>query len=401
MLYEPGRHEPLTDTPWNADRARAAIREIAADTETAMRSDGTWPWHPLDEEGAPEPPHKSLYLGGAGVLWALWALERSGFVALRSSPAAHAARLHDAYLAQPDTGAPVPSYFLGEAGILLMQWRLGGATDESRLAAVVAGNARNPTLEALWGAPGTMLAALHLHAATGEARWAELYRASAEALWETWLPAQDATYRLWTQDLYGRVMPLLGAGHGFAGNAFALLQGAHLLPQAMRHELHDRCVQTLVATAWVEGDLANWPSSSQPLGAPGSRALVQWCHGAPGIITSFAGLPRGRSREADGLLVRGGELTWRAGPLAKGPGLCHGTAGNGYAFLELHRRTGEARWLERARAFAMHAMAQSDQARVRHGRRRYSFWTGDPGLAVYLRDCIEARAGWPTLEKLE
>jgi hypothetical protein len=31
----------------------------------------------------------------------------------------------------------------------------------------------------------------------------------------------------------------------------------------------------------------------------------------------------------------GGELTWRAGPLAKGANLCHGTAGNGYAFLAL------------------------------------------------------------------
>ena len=49
---------------------------------------------------------------------------------------------------------------------------------------------------------------------------------------------------------------------------------------------------------------------------------------------------------------------WEAGPLAKGYGLCHGTAGNGYAFLALHRRTGDARWLERARAFAMHAIGQ-------------------------------------------
>jgi hypothetical protein len=26
-------------------------------------------------------------------------------------------------------------------------------------------------------------------------------------------------------------------------------------------------------------------------------------------------------------------VTWRAGPLTKGAGLCHGTGGNGYAFL--------------------------------------------------------------------
>ena len=68
-----------------------------------------------------------------------------------------------------------------------------------------------------------------------------------------------------------------------------------------------------------------------------------------------------------------------AGPLAKGPGLCHGTAGNGYAFLKLHRRTGAA-LAPRARAFAMHAIAQSE----RDGPRA-SLWTGDLGVALYLR----------------
>ena len=38
------------------------------------------------------------------------------------------------------------------------------------------------------------------------------------------------------------------------------------------------------------------------------------------------------------LAIGGGELTWRAGPLRKGPGLCHGTAGNGFAFLRAARR---------------------------------------------------------------
>jgi DUF1680 family protein len=76
-------------------------------------------------------------------------------------------------------------------------------------------------------------------------------------------------------------------------------------------------------------------------------------------------------------------------PAAKRRNLCHGTAGNGYAFLALHRRTGDERWLERARAFAMHAVAQVEQARTEHGRGRYSLWTGDVGTALYLADCLE------------
>ena len=99
----------------------------------------------------------------------------------------------------------------------------------------------------------------------------------------------------------------------------------------------------------------------------------------------------------DALLHAAGELIWRAGPLAKGPGLCHGTAGNGYAFLKLYQRTGDPRWLDRARAFAMHAVEQTLADRKQYGHFRYSLWTGDPGVAVYLWDCLRAKAEFPTL----
>jgi hypothetical protein len=89
------------------------------------------------------------------------------------------------------------------------------------------------------------------------------------------------------------------------------------------------------------------------------------------------------------LLVAGGELTWEAGPLRKGPTLCHGTAGNRLAFLALLDRTGDERWLERARRFGMHAVDQVEQARIRYGRGRHSLWTGDAGVALYLRSCID------------
>jgi hypothetical protein len=96
--------------------------------------------------------------------------------------------------------------------------------------------------------------------------------------------------------------------------------------------------------------------------------------------------------------MRAGELTWRAGPLAKGPNLCHGTAGNGYAFLKLHRRSGDALWLERARAFAMVAIEQCRAARRKYGRGRYSLWTGDLGVAVYLHACLKIDPRFPTID---
>jgi hypothetical protein len=105
------------------------------------------------------------------------------------------------------------------------------------------------------------------------------------------------------------------------------------------------------------------------------------------------------SAQFDDLLEAAGELVWTAGPLVKGSGLCHGTAGNGYAFLGLHARMHETRWLDRARRFAMHAIAQCDRARERYGQGRYTLWTGDGGLAVYLHHCIQPRStAFPGLE---
>ena len=45
--------------------------------------------------------------------------------------------------------------------------------------------------------------------------------------------------------------------------------------------------------------------------------------------------------EFDALLLDAGRFTWAAGPLTKGSNLCHGTGGNGYAFLKLYRRTND------------------------------------------------------------
>jgi hypothetical protein len=97
-------------------------------------------------------------------------------------------------------------------------------------------------------------------------------------------------------------------------------------------------------------------------------------------------------------MVAAGEAIWAAGPLRKGSNLCHGTTGNGYAFLKLHQRTNDAQWLARARAFAMHAVDQFEAHAARYGQLRYSLWTGDLGLAIYLRDCIAERARFPTLD---
>jgi hypothetical protein len=308
-----------------------------------------------------------------------------------------AAGLPDRYLARPDApeltaGRPVPSLLLGESGVLLVAHRLAPTPEHvERMVACVRANVRNPTRELLWGSPGTALAAQLMFEATGDERLAAAWRESADWLWDEW---QDG---LWLQDMYGQMRRYVGAGHGFAGNVHVLARG-DLLDPGRRRELERRSLATLRAHVVRDGGLAQWRPTDDPA-TVAATTRTQWCHGAPGIVTSFGPIARDDDDLTE-LLVAGGELTWTAGPLVKGPGLCHGTAGNGYAFLKLLERTDDERWLARARAFAMHAAAQVDRARAEHGRGRYSLWTGDVGAACFLASCIGADPAMPVLDAI-
>jgi lantibiotic modifying enzyme len=401
MLFQGNRHEPVLDGVWSEARARAIIRDIVADLEEALGSGVGWPSHPLDGVDGPT-PKKSLYLGASGALWAMAFLETKGVVSLHVRPADLIERIYESYLALPDTGSAVPSYFLGEVGILLVLWRLTRSNKAAdRLATLIKENESNSANEALWGAPGTVVGALHLYSWTEDPRWRELFVENAQHIWATWLPSEAARCHLWTQNLWGDTHQMLGAGHGFAGNAYPLLRGAALLPEHQRDLLYARCLETLRATAVFEGDGVNWPSRIRDSAPIAKDMLMQWCHGAPGIITALADFPPQRSADLDAMLIMAGNAVWNAGPLAKGYGLCHGTAGNAYAFLKLYGRSGSTLWLERARAFAMHAMKQYERMRQEHGCGRYTLWTGDCGLAVFLWDCITGSSRMPGLDNLD
>ncbi len=394
-LFAPEAHEATAGEPWSEAAARAAIAEIAADAEDAFDPDGLWRSHPLDEDGEPLPPVKGLYLGAGGVIWALDALRRLDAIELRRDWADVATGLLDRYAADPDLpewtdGKPVPSLLAGESGLLLAAHRLSPAPWQAdRMVEAVRANAQNPTRELLWGSPGTMLAAQLLYEETGDARLADAWQESADWLWDEWRGD------LWRQEMYGSVVHYVGPGHGFAGNVHVLARG-DLLDAERRAELERRALATLASFAERDGNLAQWQPTLEPSRRPQARR-TQWCHGAPGMVISFATIVPDDAELTD-LLVAGGELTWTAGPLTKGPGLCHGTAGNGYAFLKLLDRTGDERWLERARAFAMHAAAQVRRARSEYGMGRHNLFTGDIGVALYLQACIDVAPAMPIVD---
>jgi len=293
-------------------------------------------------------------------------------------------------------GENMGSYLMGDLPFEMMAW--GHAPTAARadtIAALIEGNIDHPARELMWGAPGSLLAAAMMHGATGDERWAVLFRRIAKRLRQQLLWSERQACHYWSQDLYGRHVRYLDAVHGFVATARALLRGRHLLPEADWLEWQ-ACIETTVAsTAIRENGRATWPvQADEPPGTP-QKWLMQFCHGAPGFVICLADLPGGA---LDALLAEAGEATWAAGPLAKGSNLCHGTAGNAYAFLVLLARTRDARWRARARAFAMHAIAQFEDESARTGRLRHSLWTGDIGLAVFLWDCLHERVRFPTLD---
>ncbi len=403
MLFMPERHTTLDAAPWGEAAVRAAIRAIVDDACERFDSRMLWPPHPGDaDEGHADRPLTPLYFGAAGVLWALDYLREQGAAPVSFDASTAVDGLLERCHADVEPNEMQrPSFFLCDAGILLLQWKLKReAALADALYASVESNLRNPACEALWGSPGTLVAALHMLDATGDERWQELFRRGVAILWDEMEAVQHssggAPKWLWTQDLYGRRVRYLGAGHGFAGNVYPVLRGVRWLEPAVVRGFEERAFGTLSFAAERRDGQANWqPDFDRAAAGLPPKPLVQDCHGAPGIVCRLATTTHGPLRE---LLVEGGELIWAAGPLAKPPGLCHGTDGNGYAFLKLHAATGEARWLERARAFATHALRQSEAARATLGRRRYSLWTGDLGLAVYLWSCINADPALPTLD---
>lgn len=391
-LYRPEAFERLTEKPWDEARVRDRIRGIVADADAAWRGPKLfWKAHEWDGWHGTS-PMKNLYVGSAGVLWGLDQLSQRGHAETKLDVADLALHNLELFRTRPDylkvAAYPPPeprgsSLFLGEAGILLVTWRLvpsDGLADD--LHARVRENVSNPAEEVFWGAPGSMIAAHAMYRWTKDERWRSAWDELAEALLRR--RGEDG---LWTQRLYGQEFTSLTTGHGLVG----IVQALDTMLDAERNaELNRTSAAILARTAQRDDGLANWPPRPRPdLAGPDGEIRLQWCAGAPGTVTAAA-----HYLDED-LLLAGAELTWRAGPHGeeKGPNICHGTAGNGYAFLKAFERTGDERWLERARRFAVHALEQ-----VERMPGRYSLFTGGIGTALYAADCLDAHTRYPIME---
>jgi hypothetical protein len=386
VLYEPTRFDALIDEPWVPARVKEAIAAIVADADAAFDPKALWPTDDWDAREKPL-PLSGLYVGAAGVIWALDEFRKRGYAESSCDLAAAVLRAVELERATPDFSADEhyrPGALIsGETGAVLVAFRLtAGPVFADDLHALVRDNVDNPTDDISWGVPGTLLAAFAMGEWTGERRWSEAARESAAALRER--RGEDG---LWRQDDDYRGLSTL---HGVAGNTLALL----------RFDPDDGLAREGAAVlsrhAFREDGLANWPGTPRAqLARPRDGLIcVQWCTGAPGVVGGAW------DYLDEDLVLAGAELVWRAGPHRdeKGHGLCHGTSGNGFALLKAFARTGDEHWLERARRFALHALAQAERVAAANGRRRYSLFTGDVGTALFAAACLDADTRFPIID---
>lgn len=395
-MFDQSAHYPVREITWNAERARDTIRDISDDVMDQLNRSSSLPEHPMDDVDS----KSDLYMGMTGVIWALIHLNRVQAIETRRDFSA----LLEVQLSENEkerVRRPHPenaSYLGGALPILMLRFKLSG---DRRIAdqifRLIEENNNQPVRELMWGIPGSMLCANFMYQLTSDNRWRDIFLLQAQRLLNDWEWVPNIGY-LWSPDLYGGKHKYLGAVHGFAGNAIPLIEGRHLLGEARFNEISARIMQTTVNTATCDEVYANWIEIFDASDRARLPKRVQHCHGAPGIITALSKLPKGVDAPFDRLLEKGGELTWHAGPLKKGANLCHGTAGNGYAFLKLFQRTQNDLWLTRARVFAMNAIEQYYLAKELFHQGRYTLWTGDLGTAVYLWDCMTGEPNFPTID---
>ena len=112
----------------------------------------------------------------------------------------------------------------------------------------------------------------------------------------------------------------LGAVHGDISIVTQLV----LTTPGLAQELETKMLELLD----LQHPTGNWPSS---VGSKEKISLVQFCHGAPGFVTSLISLrpyfPQLEHR-IDSAIEAGRECIWEEGLLRKEPNLCHGILGN-------------------------------------------------------------------------
>jgi lantibiotic modifying enzyme len=197
----------------------------------------------------------------------------------------------------------------------------------------------------------------------------------------------------------------LGAAHGVSAVLHTILEAPWFRKTTGKEELIPRTVLRDIKAAvdsyvGMQDAEGNFPTTLGDVRAKREDRLVHWCHGAPGAVYMLAKayLIFGKEKYLEAC-KKCGELVWEKGLLYKGPGICHGVAGNGYVFLLLYRLTRDLKYLYRASKFAEFLTNDIFRRHSRTPDRPYSLFEGYAGTVCFLLDLLDPdKASFPFMD---
>ncbi|GAB0095874.1 LanC-like protein 3 homolog [Sergentomyia squamirostris] len=192
----------------------------------------------------------------------------------------------------------------------------------------------------------------------------------------------------------------LGAAHGICSIYHMILNSSWFdnysaYGQACKH--HDLIKSSIDGFLALQDPEGNFPIT---LDNTREKRLVHWCHGAPGAVYLLAkSYLLFREEKYLNACKLSAELVWKKGLLRKGPGICHGVAGNGYVFLLLYQLTKDSVYLYRASKFAEFLSDRNFRREARTPDRPFSLYEGLAGTVCFLADLLEPeKASFPFME---
>ncbi|XP_057307917.1 lanC-like protein 3 homolog [Hydractinia symbiolongicarpus] len=185
--------------------------------------------------------------------------------------------------------------------------------------------------------------------------------------------------------------PYLGAGHGSSAILLMLLNfpACYALQPDVEKDIK-LSVDFILKCQETDGNYPSRPGHTRS----DENKLIQWCHGAPGVVYVMAkAYLVWKEEKYLQAALRCGEVIWTKGLLRKGPGLCHGVAGNGYAFLLLYHITHDNKHLRRAHRFAQFMQSSEFKENSNLPDFPYSLFEGYAGTACFLADIASPADG--------
>lgn len=193
----------------------------------------------------------------------------------------------------------------------------------------------------------------------------------------------------------------LGAAHGLCSILHMLLESpifaGNLQQLNQKQKLIMLCVDTFLQMQAPDG---NFPAVLEDHEKLSEHKLIHWCHGASGAVYLFAkAYLLFRDQKYLDACIKCGNLIWQKGLLKKGPGICHGIAGNGYVFLILYRLTNDKGHLYRANCFSDFLTNETFLSEARHPDTPFSLYEGLAGTVCFLIDMLNPqRAQFPFMD---